>query len=39
MSGFLFERAGASLTFWASAAISLLGGAVFIGYSLLDRKK
>lgn len=39
MSGFLYERAGASATFMASAIVALLGGVIFIGFRFLDRRR
>jgi PPP family 3-phenylpropionic acid transporter len=38
ISGFLYEQAGASFAFMASALLALLGGAVFMGFRLVGRR-
>ena len=38
ISGFLYEKAGASFAFMASALLALLGGAVFMGFRLVGRR-
>jgi len=38
MSGFLYERTGASAIFMTSAIVALLGGVIFIGFRFLDRR-
>ena len=38
ISGFLYEQAGASFAFMASALLALLGGAIFMGFRLMNRK-
>jgi PPP family 3-phenylpropionic acid transporter len=39
ISGFLYEQAGASITFMVSALLAMLGGAIFAGYRLMDRRR
>jgi PPP family 3-phenylpropionic acid transporter len=39
ISGFLYEQAGASVTFWVSAILALLGGAIFTGFRWVDQKQ
>ena len=39
VSGFLYEQAGASVTFMVSALLAMLGGVIFAGYRLVDRRR
>ena len=39
ISGFLYERTHASFIFMASALLALLGGVIFMGFRVLDRRK
>jgi len=39
ISGFLYEQAGASVTFWVSALLALLGGAIFTGFRWVDQRQ
>jgi PPP family 3-phenylpropionic acid transporter len=39
ISGFLYERTEAPFIFMASALLALLGGVIFMGFSVLDRRK
>jgi PPP family 3-phenylpropionic acid transporter len=39
ISGVLYEQAGASATFWVSAMLALLGGAIFTGFRWVDQRQ
>jgi len=39
ISGFLYERAGASFTFMVSALLALLGGVIFVGFRLVGDRR
>jgi len=39
ISGYLYEQAGAAVTFWVSAILALLGGTIFTGFRLVDQRQ